>query len=203
LPLPPPLCYDASVTPEWQMVVRHRWIAHRHASMAVFRDSRLDFADLYQAAILAIHCAAEKHDPARGPLATFAWHHVHGAISDEIRRQLRDHISGARAEPDLDTLAADDLREEPRALAQARMDAVEAVLADLTPKARAVVRCTYGIGRAAPMTHAEIARAFGCSRQAVRQIHERAMERLRGALVPRDTPRDTLDGHGRELDSAV
>jgi RNA polymerase primary sigma factor len=56
---------------------------------------------------------------------------------------------------------------------------MHAVLEDLEPRERAVIECRFGLGGEAPQTLQTIGQRLGLSRERVRQIEARALERLR------------------------
>lgn len=56
---------------------------------------------------------------------------------------------------------------------------MHAVLADLEPRERTVIECRFGLGGETPQTLVTIGRRLGLSRERVRQIEARALERMR------------------------
>ena len=61
----------------------------------------------------------------------------------------------------------------------ARQEEVRELLDTLTERERQVVRMRYGLGEEKPQTLEEIGSALGVTRERVRQIEARAMEKLR------------------------
>jgi RNA polymerase primary sigma factor len=85
----------------------------------------------------------------------------------------------------LEKLAADG--EDPAApiLKQELADAIRAILPLLPKQERLVLATHYGLDGEDPMTLGEIGRVLGCSRERVRQLKVRALERARRLLLAR------------------
>jgi len=64
-------------------------------------------------------------------------------------------------------------------ISQAFREEVARMLAGLTPREREVVELRYGLGREEPQTLEEVGRRLKLSRERIRQIEERAKEKLR------------------------
>jgi RNA polymerase sigma factor (sigma-70 family) len=79
--------------------------------------------------------------------------------------------------PLTDTIAAP--AEEPRADQRSLLDGVTTVLSTLTPREREVLQLRFGLGRDDPYTLEDIARLYNLSRERVRQIELKAIEKLR------------------------
>jgi RNA polymerase sigma factor (sigma-70 family) len=112
----------------------------------------------------------------------------------EIRRASRDLISldrpvGEDGDTTLGALMADVDAPGPdeRLLADATMGLIEAALASLRPRDREVLERRFGLAGRRPQTLEEIGSDFGLTRERIRQIELRALDRLartsRGGLV--------------------
>jgi RNA polymerase primary sigma factor len=80
-----------------------------------------------------------------------------------------------------DLLASESPSPEDEAIASAERDGVAAALGQLGPIERRVLELRYGLGREAPHTPSETARALGVKPHQVRQVEDRAL-RMLGAL---------------------
>ena len=80
-----------------------------------------------------------------------------------------------------DLLASESPSPEDEAIAGAERDGVAAALGQLGPIERRVLELRYGLGREAPHTPSETARALGVKPHQVRQVEDRAL-RMLGAL---------------------
>jgi RNA polymerase sigma factor (sigma-70 family) len=76
-----------------------------------------------------------------------------------------------------DMLAAES--EEPRLDRRSMADGMTSVLASLSPREREVVQMRFGLGHDDPYTLEDIARIYNLSRERVRQIELKALEKLR------------------------
>ena len=61
----------------------------------------------------------------------------------------------------------------------ARQEEVQELLGSLTEREQQVIRLRYGLGEERPQTLEEIGSMLGVTRERVRQIEARAMEKLR------------------------
>lgn len=70
---------------------------------------------------------------------------------------------------------------DPQAAAEASVlrDIVGEALADLTPREQRILRMRFGIGDTADHTLEEIGKEFGVTRERIRQIEAKALEKLR------------------------
>ncbi len=70
---------------------------------------------------------------------------------------------------------------DPHAAAEATAlrDSIAEALADLTPREQRIVQMRFGIGGAGEQTLEEIGKVFGVTRERIRQIEAKALERLR------------------------
>ncbi len=62
-------------------------------------------------------------------------------------------------------------------------EAIEEVLAELTPRQSSILRMRFGLGGGEPHTLEEIANKFGLSRERIRQLEKEALRRLRHPQV--------------------
>jgi RNA polymerase primary sigma factor len=85
----------------------------------------------------------------------------------------------------LEKLAAEAEDPEAPILQKELADAIRAILPSLPKQERVILTTHYGLDREAPMTLREIGRVLGCSRERVRQIKVRALERTRRLLLAR------------------
>jgi RNA polymerase primary sigma factor len=76
-----------------------------------------------------------------------------------------------------ETIAA--RREEPLSEARSLLDGMTRVLETLSPREREVVRLRFGLGHDDPYTLEDIAKIYNLSRERVRQIELKALEKLR------------------------
>lgn len=96
-----------------------------------------------------------------------------------LEKPIRSGEEGEEAE--LGTVIADLDTPEPEIVAQQGMVKrhVREIVEELPPRDRKIVALRFGLGTGTPKTLAEVAREFGISRERVRQIQERALERMR------------------------
>ncbi len=189
-----------------------RSIARRHVTTLCELD------DLLQIGRLTLLRTAIEHDPMRARLATFAFHRLNNRVQDYARHcryavNVSDfaHRKGARphaarldapigeADGTLHDVLAAPEREEPTGL-----DVW--TLVDALPASEAhVLRLLYGTS---PQTMPEIGAALGTSKQAVHATKERALDRLRAAVIKgaqsiRKVKRNTAIAATRERDGVV
>ena len=172
------------------------WMAAKH------EWTGLDFDDLRQAALLGLMKAAQKFDRNRGAqFSTLAWWWMRSAIQQEyVRNRATIRVPAHRSTGDgprvvstaapvgsaeLGDLLTDRDGERPDIAADAAFlrDDVREALSTLRPRDTQVVEMRFGInGAGRPHTLEEIASEMGVTRERVRQIKGRAMERLRFRL---------------------
>jgi RNA polymerase primary sigma factor len=58
-------------------------------------------------------------------------------------------------------------------------DALKVVLSELTEREQEIVRCRFGLDGSRPQTLEEIGRSFGVTRERIRQIEAKSMEKLK------------------------
>lgn len=158
--------------------------------------------DLAQAAFFGLVRAAETYDPERGAFSSWFFWHGRSAIQREVaqtRRTIRvpqyqPANAGPRAvslatpigdERTLGSLLVDGEADPPPDCAERELlrETVAAALAKLRPRDRLVLELRHGInGAEYEHTLEEIARRFGVTRERVRQIEGRALDRLRFRL---------------------
>ena len=93
---------------------------------------------------------------------------LHSPVGEEEGSELGDLIEDSESVPPVDLVAAGMLASH-----------VEAVLGHLGDRERAVVRMRYGLGDGEPHTLEEVGRAFGVTRERVRQIEAKSLAKLR------------------------
>ena len=131
--------------------------------------------------------AVERFDYSRGfKFSTYAsWSIMKNfARSVPKERYLLDHLlTGAEEVLDLAGSAG---HYDPRATSLAEMrESIQVVLAQLSPRERAIIVRHFGLGEPSqPQTLDQLSRNLGISRERVRQIEQRAMEKLRAMLEP-------------------
>jgi RNA polymerase sigma factor (sigma-70 family) len=153
----------------------------RHPTLRARLRRRYQREDLEQVALVALLKSCAAVDPARGTLATL--------VMTTLRRDL---LSAARRPDCRRPLAsvtakiADGLAAPSPALSPIDLEWVASALAQLDAPSRLVVRHRFGLDGGEEWDLDAIARAIGISRQRVRQLERRALDRL--AIV--------LGGHG-------
>jgi len=154
--------------------------------------------DLAQAAFFGLVRAAETYDPERGAFSSWFFWHGRSAIQREIaqtRRTIRvpqyqPASAGPRAvslaapvgDAELGSLLVDVEADPPPDCAERELlrETVAAALGKLRPRDRLVLELRHGInGAEYEHTLEEIARRLGVTRERVRQIEGRALDRLR------------------------
>jgi len=78
-----------------------------------------------------------------------------------------------------DLLEADDITPEDTLLRESLRRDLQQLLADLTSRERDVIQMRFGLGDGQPYSLAEIGRALDLSRERVRQIEAKALQKLR------------------------
>jgi len=118
---------------------------------------------------------------------------------DQTRRLPGDPVSldaplSSDADDELDSLVADANAVDPAlaAVSGQLTDAVMSLLDVLSEREQRVLRLRYGLGGEAPSTLDEIGQVLGTSRERVRQIEQRSLEKLRHAADR--SPADLLAG---------
>ncbi|MDP3685269.1 MAG: RNA polymerase sigma factor RpoD/SigA [bacterium] len=96
-----------------------------------------------------------------------------------LEKPIRGGDEGEEAE--LGTVLADLETPQPEFIANQRLlrHQVREVVEELPPRDRKIVTMRFGLASGVPKTLAEVAKEFGISRERVRQIQERALERIR------------------------
>ncbi|TSC61957.1 MAG: RNA polymerase primary sigma factor [Parcubacteria group bacterium Gr01-1014_106] len=96
-----------------------------------------------------------------------------------LEKPIRSGDEGEEAE--LGTVIADLETPEPDMVAHQGIVKrhVRDIVEELPPRDRRIVALRFGLGNGTPKTLAEVAKEFGISRERVRQIQERALERIR------------------------
>ncbi len=131
------------------------------------------YAELVQAGRLALWRAALHFDPQRGvQFATYAGVAVERALWAAVQ-------AGRRASESAEPVIAAPESGTPLSQLLAVRSAVQAAVAQLPARLPAVVRALYGLDGQAPCTQAGLGRAWGVSRERIRQLHEQALVILR------------------------
>lgn len=142
-------------------VVRQQW------------RGRLAFEEAVQAGRIGLWQALRRYDPTRGTrFSTYAvpaiQHAVWAAVAAD---QPQPPVAGQPV-----TAAAP---EPVEAVHQAQVQAaMRALVAQLPPRARAVLVAHYGLGDTPPQSFAALGRTLGVSRQRVHQLHRAALTAL-------------------------
>lgn len=172
-----------------------RWLARR------FVGTGLDMDDLAQAAFFGLVRAAETYDPERGAFSSWFFWHGRSAIQREVAQtrstirvpQYQPASAGPRAlslaapvgDAELGSLLVDGNSESPPDCAGRELlrETVATALGTLRPRDAEIVSMRFGInGAEYPHTLEEIARRFDLTRERIRQIEGRALDRLRFRL---------------------
>lgn len=131
------------------------------------------YAELVQEGRLALWHAVLGFDPGRGVrFATYGWRVVEHALWAAVRRARRggDESVPAAAAPEPWRV----LSQQPAVRA-----ALRAAVGQLPERLRDVVTGLYGLDGQTPCTQAALGRAWGISRERIRQLHVQALVRLR------------------------
>jgi len=119
---------------------------------------------------------------------------------DETFRLARDTLSleqpvSEESDTELGEMLPDELAEAPEELASesALAAALERLLAHLKPREAKVLRLRFGLVGGGPHTLEEIGNILGVTREAVRQIEERALTRVKAIAQDDPSLRDFLD----------
>jgi RNA polymerase sigma factor (sigma-70 family) len=115
---------------------------------------------------------------------------------DQVTRALRvpsDPVSldvplSGDSDDDLGSMVEDDGASDPGDVATSKVvsDTVLQLLEQVNERERTILRLRFGLGNDDPHTLAEIADMVGTSRERIRQLEARALEKLRGALDARE-----------------
>jgi RNA polymerase sigma factor (sigma-70 family) len=144
-----------------------------HSVLRRVEHAGVPYAELVQEGRLALWHAVLGFDPDRGVrFATYGWRVVEHALWAAVRRARQD---GAGALP------AGAGSEAWRVLSQqpAVQAALRVAVAQLPERLRDVVTLLYGLEGHEPCTQAALGRAWGISRERIRQLHVQALVRLR------------------------
>jgi RNA polymerase sigma factor (sigma-70 family) len=144
-------------------MVSHQWWGRAH------------YVDLFQEGQIGLWQAILHYDPGRGvAFSSYACvairHQVWAAVQYSLKAE--GWLEYERAGDRLETLLAAWQREQIR-------QALEEALALLPEQLRRVIHLHYGMGGEAPHNLAEIGRAWGKSREWIRQLHNQALGLLR------------------------
>jgi RNA polymerase sigma factor (sigma-70 family) len=164
-----------------------RLLAETHAGLAYFlagkfarnygRDER---EETRCEALLALSYAASRYDPARGvPFENYAALVIKHALADHARRNQKRRALFAAPAQDDDPEPADHRH------AQAGDDADRVELAELIRRTLPPRLAEVLFAVAEGVTLEEIGRRFGVTRERVRQLKEKAAERIRASLAAR------------------
>jgi RNA polymerase primary sigma factor len=96
---------------------------------------------------------------------------IDAPVSDDDGARVGDLIADVTLDSPLDALTASDVAEEARQ-----------ALARLTSREEHILRLRFGIGTATGQTLAEIGRRFSLTRERIRQIEAKALEKLRNGV---------------------
>jgi RNA polymerase primary sigma factor len=102
-------------------------------------------------------------------------------IGEEDDSSLGDFVQDEQAESPFDTTSVSLRRED-----------IELALASLPERDRKVIELRYGLNGDPPCTLEEVGRAFGVTRERIRQIQELALKKLRRKMEQRDQPQEEL-----------
>ena len=138
-------------------------------------SGKADYADLFQEGRIGLWQAILHFDPGRGvAFSSYACVAIRRQIWAAVRHSIKAEgwLEYERAGDSLEALLAAWQQEQiRRALGEA--------LALLPEQLRQVIQLHYGMGGEAPHNLAEIGRAWGVSREWIRQLHEQALGLLR------------------------
>jgi RNA polymerase sigma factor (sigma-70 family) len=157
-----------------------------------FRRSGIDTDDIEGEALLGLTRAAREYEDGRGvKFGTFAF----TVIRRQVLNFLRRHRALAPLPTDLATgqqFEPEDYRDEASETPEARDLAgwVRGLLRFLHPHQRRVVELRFGLDGHPPRTLREVGEVLGVKHQAVRQIEQAALKRLR-AVASQVTPEPT------------
>ncbi|NJO81627.1 MAG: sigma-70 family RNA polymerase sigma factor [Blastochloris sp.] len=152
-----------------------------------YRDSSIELLDLIQQANVGLMEAAKRWHPERGKFSTYAVFCIRSQISlaFKLLTTRKQHLA---------TASQDDLRQlhyamlsdaesvEELASRKVTQAAVRAAVTHLRDRERAVITRHYGLN-GDPESLADIAREWGVSREYIRQVKQKALERLRQRLA--------------------
>jgi RNA polymerase primary sigma factor len=119
---------------------------------------------------------------------------VDRALTAALQRAMGvDRDTGRACALDVDTLDADEPRAEQTIDARRVREALEDVLDVLDPMETDVVRRRFGLGGDPPMTLRQVGEVHGLSRERIRQLQNRALRKLRGALHRRGIGHEVVE----------
>jgi RNA polymerase sigma factor (sigma-70 family) len=136
---------------------------------------KAEYADLVQEGRIGLWQAILHFDPGRSvAFSSYACVVIRNRVWTAVRRSLKAQgwLAYERAADSLEVLLAVWQREQVR-------QALEEALALLPERLRQVIVLHYGWSGAAPCNLAQIGRAWGLSRERIRQLHEQALSLLR------------------------
>ncbi len=144
-----------------------------HSVLRRVEHAGVPYAELVQEGRLALWHAVLGFDAARGVrFATYGWRVVEHALWAAVRRarQAEDIAVPTGAAPEPWRV----LSQQPAVQAE-----LLAAVGQLPERLREVVTRLYGLEGHAPCTQAALGRAWGISRERIRQLHVQALVRLR------------------------
>jgi len=139
-----------------------------HAVLRRVAHAGVPYDELVQVGRVALWRAVCGFDPERGgQFSTYAWRALERALWHAVRQARQPQGYLAAPEPAHPWRHAD--------VRAALLTAVQ----QLPERLQAVVMAVYGLAEQPPQSRAAVGRAWGVSRERIRQLHEQALARLR------------------------
>lgn len=152
-------------------------------------NGRQHFEELVSEGNLTLINAIDKFDYARGfRFSTYATHAIRRAIYRQMRRGLKRPLQLAAAEESLIDPSGEFEPEEDAALLADWGRLWPLMSEQLDGREQYVVRSRFGLEDGHPMTLRQIGREIGLSKERVRQLQLRALDKLQRALSERQEP---------------
>jgi len=141
-----------------------------HALLRRVEHAGVPYEELVQAGRRALWRAVLGFDPQRGiQFSTYAWRAIERALWAEVRQARRWEVEVTA--PHVPAVWPWDSPEVHRALL--------AAVQQLPERLQAVLSAVYGLEGQPPCSRAALGRAWGLSRERIRQLHDRALLALR------------------------
>ena len=162
------------------LVNRHLGLAY--AMFARFQSSQVDRDDLRSEAMLALVRAVEGFNPWRGfRFSTYACRAIIRAMIEAVRKSNRYELRFV-AEPEAESAPPSQTSDWSEVYLNRLRRTLHDNRGDLTEREATILAGRFGVGGGAKRTLSQVGALMGLTKERVRQIQNKALAKLRGAL---------------------